>query len=322
MTFKERPQKTERRDIMENSVNMDELEKIISKDKIRLYEEMSKHTSFKTGGKADYYINAENQEEISKIIKYTKQNRIPLYIIGNGSNVLVSDDGIRGIVLKIDLKGIKIGENDEGVVVTVAAGEKVMTLAQKLLQNSITGFEELSGIPGTIGGAVKMNAGAHGKEMKDIVISTTYMNEDGKVYELTNEEQEFTYRHSTFFENKYIILETKLLLQKGDSKQIEEKINEYIGWRKEKQPLEFPSAGSTFKRGENFITAKLIDECGLKGYTIGGAQISEKHAGFIINKGNATSKDIFELIKYTKQKVFEKFKVRIEEEIEIIGVFK
>ena len=303
-------------------INLKELEKIILKDKIKINEPMSKHTSFKTGGKADYYIKAESKEEISNIVKFAKQNQIPLYIIGNGSNVLVSDEGIRGIVLKIDLKGIGIDEKNEEIIVTVGAGEKVMSLAQKLLQNAITGFEELSGIPGTIGGAVKMNAGAHGREMKDIVISTTYMNEDGKIYELTNEEQEFTYRHSTFFEHKYIILETKLFLQKGDRKQIEEKMNEYLGWRKDKQPLEFPSAGSTFKRGDNFITAKLIDDCGLKGYTIGGAQISEKHAGFIINKGNATSKDIFELIKYTKQKVFEKFKVRIEEEVELIGDFK
>ena len=217
---------------------MKELENIISKDKIKTNELMSKHTSFKTGGKADYYIKAENKEEISNIIKFSKQNKIPLYIIGNGSNVLVSDEGIRGIVLKINLKGIQIEENDEGSIVTVGAGEKVMTLAQKLLQNSIAGFEELSGIPGTIGGAVKMNAGANGREMKDIVVSTTYMNEDGKIYELTNEEQEFTYRHSTFFEHKYIILETKLLLQKGDSKQIEEKMNEFLGWRKDKPSTE------------------------------------------------------------------------------------
>lgn len=301
---------------------MKELEKIISKDKIKVNEDMSKHTSFKTGGKADYYIKAESKEEISNIVKFAKQNKIPLHIIGNGSNILVSDEGIRGIVLKIDLQGIELQEQDEEVIVTVAAGEKVMALAQKLLQNSITGFEELSGIPGTIGGAIKMNAGAHGREMKNIVLSTTYINEDGKIYELTNEEQEFTYRHSTFFEHKYIILETKLLLQKGQKEQIEEKMNEFIQWRKEKQPLEFPSAGSTFKRGDNFITAKLIDDCGLKGYTIGGAQISEKHAGFIINKGDATSRDIFELIKYTKKKVYEIYNVRIEEEIEIIGEFE
>lgn len=307
---------------MEDLKIPNELENIISKDKIKVDEPMNKYTSFKTGGKVDYYIKAENRQEISDIIKYAKQNKIPLHIIGNGSNILVSDEGIRGIVLKIDLKGIKIEEQDNQFIVTVAAGEKVMALAQKLLQNSITGFEELSGIPGTIGGAIKMNAGAHGREMKDIVISTTYMNEDGKIYELTNEEQEFTYRHSTFFEHKYVILETKLLLQKGDKEQIEAKMNEYFTWRKDKQPLEYPSAGSTFKRGDNFITAKLIDDCGLKGYTIGGAQISEKHAGFIINKESATSKDIFELIKYTKTKVYEKFKVRIEEEVEIIGEFK
>lgn len=284
-------------------------------------EPMSKHISFKTGGNADYYEKATSIDEIKKTIEFSKKNKIPLYIMGNGSNILVTDKGIRGVVLKIDIQNVEIEEDNEKVIITAGSGVKLMALAQKLLQNGITGFEELAGIPGTIGGAIKMNAGAHGKEFKDIVISTKCMDRNGDIFELSNEEQKFTYRHSVFFENEYIILETKLKLQKGDMTKIKEKMDEYISIRKEKQPLEYPSAGSTFKRGKDFITSKLIDEAGLKGYTIGGAQISEKHAGFIINKNNATSKDILDLIEYTKKKIFEKFGVHIEEEIEVIGEF-
>ena len=300
---------------------MNDIENIISKDKIRLNEPMSKHTSFKTGGQAEYFITANKIEDIKNVIDYSNKNAIPLYIIGNGSNLLVSDKGIKGIVLKIDLQKLEIEENKEDVIVTVGAGAKLMALAQHLLKRNITGFEELSGIPGTIGGAIKMNAGAYGKEFKDIVISTTCIDKNGRLIELSNIEQEFSYRHSAFFENDLIILETKLLLHKGRNKEIKEKVDEYLSQRKEKQPIEYPSAGSTFKRGNGFITSKLIDECRLKGYTIGGAQISEKHAGFIINKGDATSKDIYDLIKYTKQKVYERFNVRIEEEVQLIGDF-
>ena len=295
------------------------LEDIISKDKIKKDEPMSKHTSFKTGGKAEYFIKVDTIEEIQKILKYAKETKTELHIIGNGTNLLVTDKGIKGIVLKINLDKIEIEESGEDITITVGAGVKMMALAQMLLKKSITGFEELAGIPGTIGGAIKMNAGAHGKEIKDILLTTICIDTNGEIIVLTNEEQKFTYRHSIFFENKLIILGATLKLKKGDSKQIKEKMDEYLKYRKEKQPLEYPSAGSTFKRGKDYITAKLIDECGLKGYSIGGSQISEKHAGFIINKGNATSKDILDLIKYTKQKVKEKFNVEIEEEIEIVG---
>ena len=296
-----------------------ELEINISKDNIKYNEPMSKHTSFKTGGCADYYIEGKSIEEIKKVMQYANKNKIPLYVIGNGSNILVTDKGIRGIVLKIDLEQIEVEEKENNIILTLGSGVKLMALGQILKNKSITGFEELSGIPGTIGGAIKMNAGAYGKEMKDLVITTTCLTENGEIVEYSNKEQEFTYRHSIFFDRNDIILSTKILLQKGNQDEISKKMQEYINTRKEKQPLEYPSAGSTFKRGENYITSKLIDESGLKGYTIGGAQISEKHAGFIINKGDATSKDIIELIKYTKQKVFEKFGVHIEEEIEIIG---
>lgn len=288
---------------------------------IKLNEPMSKHTSFKTGGNAEVYITAKSIEQIKEVVKLSKENNIPIYIIGNGSNVLVKDEGIEGIVLKIQLEKINIIRKDEDVNVYVEAdaGVKLAVLAHKLMQEGIEGFEFASGIPGTIGGAIRMNAGAHGGEMKDIVKSTQYMDENGNIKEMELLNHEFDYRKSIFSNKNYIILKTTFCLKKGDKKEIENKIIEYRNWRKEKQPLEYPNAGSTFKRGKDFITAKLIDECGLKGYKIGGAQVSEKHAGFIINTGNATSKDILELIEYVQKTVYEKCKKYIELEIEIMG---
>ena len=300
-------------------ISKNELEKMISKENIKYNEPMSKHTSFKTGGNADIYIIAKTEDEVKKVIKFSKEKNIPLHIMGNGTNLLVQDSGLRGIMLKIEIQNLNIDEISESeVIVTAGAGIKIMGLAQILKQKGITGFEELAGIPGTIGGANRMNAGAHGKEMKDIIIETKCIDENGKIFVFENKEQNLVYRSSIFKNNKYIILETKLKLSKGNIEDIEQKMTQYLIQRKEKQPLEYPSAGSTFKRGNGFITSKLIDECGLKGYSIGGAQISEKHAGFIINKGDATSKDILDLIEYTKKKVYEKFKVVIEEEIEVI----
>ena len=195
----------------------------------------------------------------------------------------------------------------------------MMPLGIKLANEGITGFEELSGIPGTIGGAIYMNAGAYGKEIKDICIETKYMDENENIYTLTNQNQNFKYRSSIFQTKEYIILQTKLKLNYDKKENIQNKINEYMASRKSKQPLEYPSAGSTFKRQENIITAKLIDECGLKGYSIGGAMVSKKHSGFIINYNNATAQDVIDLIKYIKEKVYEKSKIKIEEEIKIIG---
>ena len=298
---------------------LSDLKKVIPEENIKINEPMSKHTSFKTGGPAEIYIIGKTLEQIQAVLKYSNQNNIQLYIIGNGSNLLVSDEGIKGIVLKISVDNIETLESDFGVLVKAGAGVKIMALAQILKKDGITGFEELAGIPGTMGGANYMNAGAYGKELKDIIVSTKAINkENGEIETLKNEEQELKYRSSIFKNRKYIIIETMLNLQKGIPEEIERKMSNFLNQRKEKQPIEYPSAGSTFKRGEKFITAKLIDECGLKGYQIGGAQISEKHAGFIINKNNATSKDILDLIQYTKKKVFEKFGVQIEEEVEII----
>ena len=298
---------------------IEKIQKIIPKEKIYINEDMKKHTSFKIGGPAECLIKIENKVQLKNIFEIVKDFNIPLTIIGNGSNILVSDKGIKGIVLKIEIKKLEIQENNEKVNVTVGSGEKLGIIAQKFLNQEVEGFEFASGIPGTIGGAIRMNAGAHGKEMKDIVKTVTYMDRDGNIKKIENAEAEFKYRNSIFSHKDYVIIEAELKLQKGNKEEISEKMQEYANFRKEKQPLEYPSAGSTFKRGEDFITAKLIDECGLKGYQIGGAQISEKHAGFIINKDNATAEDVMKLIEYTKEQIYNKFGKKIETEVEILN---
>ena len=287
----------------------------IDESKIKTDEDMSKHTSFKTGGKAMLYIKATTVEDVINVLKIVKEDEIPFVVLGNGSNVLFRDDIFEGIVLKIDLNNMEI--NSEKVLVD--AGVKNAIVAKKLLDTSLQGFEFAAGIPGTIGGAIRMNAGAYGGEIKDIIESVTYIDYDTlEIKTIKNEECDFSYRHSIFCENNNVILSATLSLEKGTKEEIEAKMNEYAKSRKEKQPLEYPSAGSTFKRGEDFITAKLIDECGLKGYQIGGAQVSEKHAGFIINKDNATAKDIIDLIEYVRKTVKEETGKLIELEVEII----
>lgn len=299
---------------------IERIKEIIPKENIKLNEPMSKHTSFKIGGPAEVFIKIQKIEELKKIILLSKEADIKLTIVGNGSNILVKDNGIKGIVAKIDMKNIVIDKLENDLVeVTVDSGTLLGFLAQILLKREVQGFEELSGIPGTIGGAIVMNAGAHGKEMKDVVKEVTIIDYEGQIHNFNNEEAKFGYRHSVFSSGKYIILQAKLLLRKGKKEEIKYKIDEYSKYRKEKQPIEFASGGSTFKRGEDYITAKLIDETGLKGYSIGGAQISTKHAGFIINKGNATAKDILDLARYTADKVYEKYGKKIELEIKVIG---
>lgn len=291
----------------------------ISKEKIKYNEPMAKHTSFKIGGPAQCFINAESVEEIKQICKVASKNDINLTIIGNGSNLLVTDNGINGIVVKVNIKKFELEFSNDDVSLIVGAGNKLGEIAQKLLRNEITGFEFAAGIPGTIGGAVRMNAGAYGKEMKDIVETVKYMDYDGNIYEKSNKDLEFEYRKSMFAKNKFIILEAKLKLQKGNAQDIKNKMLEFEQSRKEKQPLEFPSAGSTFKRGTDFITAKLIDDAGLKGYRVGGAMVSTKHAGFVVNENNATAQDVLNLVKHIKQEVYKKFNKKIELEIQVIG---
>ena len=291
----------------------------ISKEKIKYNEPMAKHTSFKIGGPAQCFINAESVEEIKQICKVASKNDINLTIIGNGSNLLVTDNGINGIVVKVNIKKFELEFSNDDVSLIVGAGNKLGEIAQKLLRNEITGFEFAAGIPGTIGGAVRINAGAYGKEMKDIVETVKYMDYDGNIYEKSNKDLEFEYRKSMFAKNKFIILEAKLKLQKGNAQYIKDKMLEFEQSRKQKQPLEFPSAGSTFKRGTDFITAKLIDDAGLKGYRVGGAMVSTKHAGFVVNENNATAQDVLNLVKHIKQEVYKKFNKKIELEIQVIG---
>lgn len=317
---------------------MNEIENILGKENVKYNEPMSKHTSFRVGGNADIFLTVDNEEKLIKVINLIEENskqdksnkdglkenvtfeetslKEKITVVGNGSNLLVKDGGIRGIVIKYTSKDYKI----DGETVTVSSGITNVRLANILLENELAGFEFAAGIPGTIGGAIYMNAGAYGSEMKDIVIETRYLDlETGKIKTIQNSEHNFEYRKSIFQKLNCIILETRLKLTKGNKEEIKAKMQEYSTKRRESQPLDMPSAGSTFKRGNDFITAKLIDESGLKGYSIGGAQVSTKHAGFIVNKGNATAKDIIDLINYVKEKVYEKFGKTIEEEVKIIG---
>lgn len=320
-----------------------ELTKAISPTRIYMNENMKKYTTFRVGGNADILIKVKDVKELMHCIKVADRYYLPVTIIGNGSNILVKDSGISGLVIKIEFDKIEIDKQQKFAIVTVGAGVKLMKLAQDLLNNGISGFEFASGIPGTIGGAVKMNAGAYGTEMKDIIVSTKCLElkkdnkpvrknniddieitepgsniDENNIVELNNKEQEFRYRNSVFSNKKYIVLETTLKLPYGNKDEIKARMEEFSKLRKEKQP-DLPSAGSTFKRGEDFITAKLIDECGLKGYKIGGAQVSEKHAGFIVNTGNATAEDIIDLIDYVKKVVYEKTGKKVELEVEILG---
>lgn len=291
----------------------------INKEQIKYNEPMKNHTTFKIGGPADCYIIVKTKEELKEVLIFAKENNIPVTIVGNGSNLLVLDGGIEGIIVNIRLDNIEISKEKENVEIKVDAGYKLTILGQKCMQNEISGFEELSGIPGTIGGAIIMNAGAHGREMKDVVKTIKAFDYDGNEHVFANEEAEFGYRTSMFKNNKYIVTEVTLELKKGTKEEIKEKMDEFAKYRKEKQPIEMPSAGSTFKRGEDFITAKLIDDAGLKGFSIGGAEVSTKHSGFVVNKGNATAKDVLDLVEYIKEKIEEKFHKKIELEVKIVG---
>lgn len=306
--------------ILDNIEIYEKLENKMKNSEIKTNEDMSKHTSFKVGGKADIFIKINDIQDLKYILDFTKKNNIPLTIIGNGSNVLVKDNGIRGITIYLNFDDIQIDEEQNGeVIVTVGSGVKLAMLAVILQKKGIAGFEFASGIPGTIGGAIRMNAGAYGKEMKEVVENVTYMDEEGNKHKLENEQMDFSYRHSRFKEKQEIIIEAQLKFQKEDAEKIKERMDEYRKVRMEKQPIDMPSAGSTFKRGTNYISAKLIDDAGLKGYKIGGAQVSEKHAGFIVNKGNATAQDILDLIDYVIKVVYEKFGKILELEVEVIG---
>lgn len=305
--------------MLSKDIIYENLVKIVSDKNVKRDELMSKHTSFRVGGIADFFVEINEMSKIVEVCKYVKENNIPLTCIGNGTNLLVLDKGIRGVTISIKMQNIEINETDKYVFIKAESGVSISKLANIAKEHGATGIEFCIGIPGTIGGAVKMNAGAYDSEMKDIVLETEYINDEGDIVVINNLEHEFSYRHSMFDNNNFIILNTTLKLNKGNVVEIEEKMNANMKNRMEKQPLDKPSAGSIFKRGNGFITAKLIEECGLKGTKIGGAEISMKHAGFIVNNGNATAKDILDLMKYIKDEIYKKYKVVIEPEVKVIG---
>ena len=278
---------------------------------------MKEHTSFKTGGNADILINPKDNEAVKAVLTFAKENDTPLTVVGNSSNMLVSDDGIKGIVIKTagGLNDISLSGN----IITAGAGVSLAGLCIFALDNSLSGLEFAYGIPGTVGGAVYMNAGAYGGEIKDVLKCVTHITPGLITEQKSVGELSLSYRHSFYSDNDgYFILNAQFELQKDDPKLIKERMDDFLSRRKSKQPLEYPSAGSTFKRPEGYFAGKLIEDCGLKGYRIGGAMVSEKHAGFVINYDNATTEDILNLITYIQKTVKEKKGVTLETEVKIL----
>ncbi|MDI3309976.1 MAG: UDP-N-acetylmuramate dehydrogenase [Thermoanaerobacterium sp.] len=299
---------------MEKIVEM--LKKVISDENIYINEPMWRHTSFRIGGPADVLVIPQSVDELIKVMDLIKSENIPYFILGNGTNVIVSDKGIRGVVIKLTaIRKIYV----DGEVIVSEAGALLSSIANTALDNELTGFEFASGIPGTLGGAITMNAGAYGPEIKDVVEKVEVIDRNGSIYEVKNGNMRFGYRSSLIQSDNLIALRAWIHLKKGNYKDIKAKMDELNGLRKMKQPLEYPSAGSVFKRPEGFYAGKLIQDAGLSGFTIGGAQVSEKHCGFIINKGNATADDVLNLIAYIKKTVKDKFGVDLETEVKIIG---
>lgn len=281
-------------------------------------EPMSRHTTFRTGGPADLLVQPK-AEQIAPILEVCRNEEIPWTVIGNGSNLLVGDGGIRGVVLEIgkQMSDIVI----EGTAITAGAGAMLSSIASRAAAAELTGMEFASGIPGSLGGAVVMNAGAYGGEMKDILQKVTVLTPDGTVQTLSVEELELSYRHSIIPEKGYLVISAILKLQQGNADEIQSIMDDLKEKRVSKQPLEYPSAGSTFKRPEGYFAGKLIQDAGLRGFRVGGAQVSEKHCGFIINRDQATSTDICQLMQQVSEIVYEKFGVRLEPEVKKIGEF-
>lgn len=295
---------------------VDDLIKIVGSENVLQNEPMSKHTTFRIGGNADVFVTPNTTESLESIISYVTNNNIPYYIIGNGSNLLVKDNGFRGVIIQLYKKFANIVVNDN--VITAQAGALLSTVAKTALNNSLTGMECLSGIPGTIGGAVCMNAGAYGGEMKDIVVKTKVIH-NGKIETISNNDSDFGYRKSKIMSENMIVVETVLSLEKGNKEEIQSKMCDLLTQRNSKQPVELPSAGSTFKRPEGYFAAKLIDDSGLRGYSVGKAQVSPKHCGFVVNNGGATAKDVLTLMHNVSSVVEDNFGVKLEPEVRIIG---
>ena len=292
---------------------------LLGEERVFTGEAMSRHTTFKIGGPADYFLMPDKDTDVGRIVKICKESAIPYFILGNGSNLLVGDGGYRGAVIQIykNMSALTV----EGTEITVQAGALLSSVAAAAKNAALTGFEFAGGIPGTMGGAVVMNAGAYGGEMKDVLTEVTVMDEEGEIVTLPADKLELGYRTSIIKTAGYIVLEAKLQLKEGNPEVIRETMKDLTIRRTTKQPLEYPSAGSTFKRPEGYFAGKLIMDAGLRGFTVGGAQVSEKHCGFVVNRGNATATDVWELICEVKRRVKEMTGVELEPEVKLLGDF-
>lgn len=294
------------------------LSEAVPSQQILVNESMSNHTTFRVGGAADIFVEIETLCQLKNVLAIlrfeglTRLNK-DFYLIGNGSNLLVSDKGIRGVVLHLSKQYSHIEARE--TVLVCEAGAALATIAKAACENALTGFEFAAGIPGSLGGAIVMNAGAYGGEMKQVIKSVLLMAPDGTLVEKSVAEMKFSYRHSLLKEQDFIVVSAQIALERGNQSQIRAKMEELAARRREKQPLEYPSAGSTFKRPEGYFAAKLIEDAGLRGFCVGDAQVSEKHCGFVINKGKATAQDIYTLIEQVQKKVYETSGVMIEPEV-------
>ena len=291
----------------------------VPEEDILLDEPMCKHITFRVGGEAQCLVRISSPGQLAALIPYLREVEIPYFILGNGSNLLVSDKGYEGVILQLggNLNQIVV----EGTRIKAGAGALMSQIAKVALEHGLTGFEFASGIPGTVGGGVVMNAGAYDGEMKQVVTNVVVMNEAGEVLELSGEGMEFGYRTSIIKNRPFVVLEVEMQLQEGNAEEIHAKMDDLAGRRREKQPLEFASAGSTFKRPEGYFAGKLIMDAGLRGYSIGGAKVSDKHCGFVINTGNATAADVAEVIQEVQERVKDKFGVTLEREVVFLGEF-
>ena len=286
---------------------------------ILVAEPMKNHTTFRIGGPADALALPKTPEEVAEVVRFCHEHAQPYYVLGNGSNLLVSDEGYRGLVLQLYRNFNEIQVNGE--MITVQSGAMLAAVARTAYQTGLTGLEFASGIPGTIGGAVVMNAGAYGGEMKNVLKEVTVLTKEGEVLVIPAKALELGYRTSVIPKNGWIVLGAVLQLKKGDQEQILARMEELKEQRITKQPLDLPSAGSTFKRPEGYFAGKLIMDAGLRGFTVGGAQVSEKHCGFVVNRGNATAADVWELICEVKRRVKEMTGVELEPEVKLLGDF-
>lgn len=293
--------------------------RILPEEQVHENEPMSRRTTFRAGGAADWLVEPDTEGQLAEIIRLCREQQVPWYILGNGSNLLVGDKGYRGVVIQIckRMNEIRTEENK----IYAQAGALLSKIAAQALSNSLTGFEFASGIPGTLGGAVMMNAGAYGGEMKHVLESADVLTPEGEFLTLSLEELELGYRTSVVATKGYTVLGATIALEKGNPEEIKAYMDDLKERRITKQPLEYASAGSTFKRPEGYFAGKLIQDSGLKGYSVGDAQISEKHSGFVINRGNASAKDVLALIEHVQEIVEEKFGVHLETEVKRIGEF-